>query len=81
MLEAGILIGVVALLGGAFYLRQTMPWPFKYEGSEYRRMPDGSFQDAGRAKVIDTALIPHLHRAYEAAKYGEKDLSDLPSGE
>lgn len=79
MLEIGVIVGCLALFGGAFYLRRTMPWPFSYEGKKYRRMPDGSFQDASKTEVQDPALLPHLQEAYEAAKYGRRDLSDLPT--
>ena len=76
MLEAIVIIGVLALLGGGFYLRRTMPWPFTYEGKKYRRMPDGTFQDAEKQTVKDAALLPKLVAAYEAAKYGTGDLRD-----
>jgi hypothetical protein len=78
MLEVGLIVGGAVLLGGAFYLRRTMPWPFKYEGRRYRRMPDGTFQDASRQVVVDEALIPHLRKGYETAKYGDRDVSDWP---
>ena len=77
MLEVVIIVGVAALLGGGVYLRRTMPWPFHYEGRKYRRMPDGVFQDAAKAPVTDAALIPKLVVAYEAAKYGSRDMSDI----
>lgn len=77
MLEIAIVVGLVALLGMGFYLRRTMPWPFVHEGKKYRRMPDGTFQDAAKAPVRDAALIPGLTKSYEAAKYGTRDLSDL----
>jgi hypothetical protein len=81
MLEVGLVVGIAALLGGAYYLRRTMPWPFTYEGRKYRRMPNGSFQDANKQEVLDAALIPHLRKAYETAKYGEKDMSDWPDAD
>ena len=70
-----IVIGCVALLGGALYLRKTLPWPFTYEGQKYRRMPDGTFQDAGKVTVTDPALIEKLKPAFEEAKYGKPDLN------
>ncbi|QYO76067.1 hypothetical protein [Devosia salina] len=81
MLEVGLIVGIAALLGGAYYLRRTQPWPFEYEGRKYRRMPDGSFQDANKQIVVDVALVPHLRKAYESAKYGEKDMSDWPDAD
>jgi len=76
VLELLIVVGVAALLGGVLYLRRAMPWPFRYEGRKYRRMPDGVFQDAAKTPVTDVALIPKLVVAYEAAKYGSRDLLD-----
>jgi hypothetical protein len=77
VLEVLIVAGGIVLLGGGFYLRRTMPWPFRYEGRKYRRMPDGTFQDAAKAPVTDTALIPKLVEAYEVTKYGRRDMLDL----
>ena len=74
MIETLVILGILALLGGGFYLRRTMPWPFTYEGRKYRRMPDGTFQDATKQPVLDVALISRLMPAYEAAKYGSRDL-------
>ena len=79
MLEFAVIAGVALLLAGGFYLRRAMPWPFVYEGKKYRRMPDGSFQDANKAQVTDAALISKLQPEYEAAKYGRRDLSDWES--
>lgn len=75
MLATVIVIACVALLGGALYLRKTLPWPFTYEGQKYRRMSDGTFQDAGKVTVTDPDLIEKLKSAYEAAKYGAPDLN------
>jgi hypothetical protein len=74
LLEISIAVAVVVLLGGAFYLRRKMPWPFEYEGRKYRRMPNGTFQDANKKTVTDAALVPQLTKAYEAAKYGTGEL-------
>lgn len=74
MIETLVILGTLALLGGGLYLRRTMPWPFEYEGRKYRRMPDGTFQDATKETVLDVALISKLTPAYEAAKYGSRDL-------
>ena len=81
MLEMGLIVGGAALLGGALYLRRTMPWPFKYEEKNYRRMPDGTFQDANKQVVVDAALVPRLRKAYETAKYGDKDIHDWPDAD
>lgn len=74
MLETLIVVGGLALFSGAFYLRMILPWPFTYEDRKFRRMRDGSFQDANKTQVSDPALIPELQKAYEAAKYGKPDL-------
>jgi hypothetical protein len=76
MLEFAVIAGVIALFGGCFYLRRTLPWPFSYDGKKFRRMPDGSFQDADKTTVHDAALIPRLQEAYERAKYPRGDMSD-----
>lgn len=77
MLEFAIIAGMVLLLGGGLYLRRSLPWPFVFEGRKYRRMPDGSFQDASKVKVADPALIAVLQQEYEAAKYGRPDLANM----
>jgi hypothetical protein len=69
-----IVVVTVALFGGALYLRRVLPWPFKHEGKKYRRMRDGTFQDAQKNTVQDMALIAKLTPAYEAAKYGASEL-------
>lgn len=74
-----VALGIIALLGGAFYLRRTMPWPFEFEGKKYRRMSDGTFQDATKMPVVDAALTPKLVVAYEAAKYGDRELQGWDS--
>ena len=81
MLEAAIIAACLVLLGGGFYLRRKMPWPFEHEGKKYRRMPDGTFQDANKAEVKDRELLPKLTEAYEAAKYGKGDMSDIDFGD
>lgn len=77
MLEFAIIAAGLVLMGGGFYLRRTMPWPFVYDGQKYRRMRDGSFRDASKNKVTDLALITVLQTEYEAAKYGRRDLGDI----
>lgn len=81
MLEFAVIAGVALLLGGGFYLRRTMPWPFVHEGRKYRRMPDGSFQDANKTLITDAVQISKLQPEYEAAKYGRRDLSDWPTSD
>ena len=81
MLEFAVIAGMALLLAGGFYLRRTMPWPFVHEGTKYRRMPDGSFQDANKARITDAALIAKLQPEYEAAKYGRRDLSGWDSSD
>jgi hypothetical protein len=75
MLAAVVVIAGAALLGGALYLRKTLPWPFTFEGQKYRRMPDGTFQDASKVTITDPDLIEKLKPAYEEAKYGKPDLN------
>ncbi|MDB5473938.1 MAG: hypothetical protein JWP99_1241 [Devosia sp.] len=81
MLEFAVIAGVALLLAGCFYLRRTMPWPFVYEGKKYRRMPDGTFQDADKVRVTDGELISRLQPEFEAAKYGRRDLSAWESSD
>lgn len=76
MIAILVAIGCVAIFAAALYLRKTMPWPFEYEGQKYRRMPDGTFQDALKTPITDAALIAKLVPAYEEAKYGAPDGPD-----
>jgi hypothetical protein len=75
MVAAIIVIACLALLGGALYLRKTLPWPFTHDGQKYRRMPDATFQDANKVTITDPELIEKLKVAYEEAKYGKADLN------
>lgn len=70
MIAILVVIACVAMFAGALYLRRTLPWPFEHEGKKYRRMPDGTFQDADKRPVTDAALIALLVPAYEQNKYG-----------
>lgn len=74
MLELLVGGGVVIIFAGALYLRRKMPWPFELEGQRYRRMPDGTFQDAKKMQVTDPAMLPKLEAAYKSAKYGSGEL-------
>lgn len=77
MLAIVVAIGCVALIAAGLYLRKTLPWPFSYDGQKYRRMPDGTFQDASKNTITDPALIKRLQPAFEEAKYGTPSLEKL----